>query len=77
MDAYELQSDQWHELLLTDLGMEWMHPIMAHLFDEDGQSLVDAKETEIDALLEQSAKQIPETVPHIFAYWQSKYGSLN
>jgi uncharacterized protein len=77
MDAYELQSDQWNELLQTDLGMDWLHPIMAHLFDEDGQSLVGAKETEIDALLEQSAEKISETVPRIFAYWQSKYGKMN
>lgn len=77
MDAYELRSDLWHELLSTKLGMEWMHPIMAHLFDEDGQSLVGAKETELDALLEKSAEQIPEIIPHIFTYWQSKHRSLN
>jgi uncharacterized protein len=77
MDAYELQSELWHDLMVTDLGMEWMHPIMAHLFDEDGQSMVGARETEIDALLERSATKIADTVPKIFTYWQSKQSQLN
>ncbi len=77
MDAYELQSELWHDLMTTEFGMKWMHPIMAHLIDEDGQSMVGAKETEIDALLEHSATKIAETIPKIFTCWQSKQSQLN
>jgi len=77
MDAYNLYPKVWEELTSTELGKKWMYPIKAHLFDEHGQSLVGAKETEIDALLDRSAKKIPETVPHIFTYWQSKRSDVN
>ena len=77
MDAYNLRTGAWEDLIATKLGKEWMYPIKAHLIDEHGQSLVGAKETEIDALLDRSAKMIPEVVPHIFTYWQSKRSDVN
>jgi hypothetical protein len=61
----------------TGLTVKMNDRILAHLFDEDGQSLVGAKETEIDALLEHSATKIADTVPKIFTYWQSKQIRLN
>ncbi len=72
MQAVHLRPEAWDELLLTESGREWMFPILAHLFDEDGRSLVGAAETVLDALLDRSAERIPETVPNIFTYWQSK-----
>ena len=49
----------------------WMVPILAHLIDEDGNSLVGARQDQIDALLDKAAEQIPVTVPNIFKFWQS------
>ena len=72
MDAFSLQRDAWHELLRTEEGRNLLFPIIAHCFDEKGQSLVGAKEEDMDALLDTAVKQIPEAVPKIFAFWQSK-----
>ncbi len=71
MQAVHLQSELWDDLLKTEQGREWMFPVFAHLLDPDGNSLVGAKQEQLDALLDRSAEQIPETIPHIFAYWKS------
>ena len=51
MDAFALRGDNWDELMRTEQGRDWMFPILAHLFGEDGKSLVGATEEQMDALL--------------------------
>jgi uncharacterized protein len=72
MQALHLRRDLWGELLETEQGREWMFPVIAHLFDEGGSSLVGAQEQELDALLDTAAERIPQTIPHVFTYWKSK-----
>ena len=70
MDAYAICSDDWEPLTHTEEGREWMFPILAHLMDEDGTSLVGARQDQIDALHGMAAEQIPVTVPLIFKFWR-------
>lgn len=70
MDAYALCSDGWDVLMRNDEGREWMFPILAHLIDDEGNSLVGARQDELDALLDTAAELIPDTVPHIYKFWQ-------
>jgi len=72
MDALHLRTDSWDPLLRTEEGRDLMFPIFAHLFDKDGRSLVRATEEQMDALLDTAAEMIPETVPQIFRFWQSR-----
>ena len=72
MDAFHMHTDSWRELMRSDMGREWMFPVLAHLVDEDGQSLVEASEKQMDALLDTAAEMIPTTIPHIFTFWQAK-----
>jgi len=72
MDAFALRRDDWDALMRTQEGRDWMFPILAHQFNEDGTSQVGASEEQIDALLASAAEKIPETVPHIFTFWQTK-----
>jgi len=72
MDAIHLHTDSWHELMRSDMGREWMFPVLAHLFDEDSQSLVEVSEEEMHALLDTAAEMIPTTIPNIFTLWQAK-----
>ncbi len=72
MDALHLRTDSWDALLRTEDGRNLMFPIFAHLFDKDGRSLVGATEEQMDALLDTAAEMIPETVPKIFSFWQSR-----
>lgn len=77
MQALALRRDLWAELLETEQGREWMFPVFAHLFDEDGRSLVGAREQVMDALLDEAANRLPETVPQVFTYWKSKRSTTN
>lgn len=72
MQALHLRTDDWASLLETDNGNALLFPILAHLIDEDGNSLVGAQQEELDALLDSSAEKIPEVVPQIFQFWQSR-----
>lgn len=72
MDAVALRKEAWDTFRRTKRARDWMYPIVAHTFDDKGVSLVGANEQQLDALLDASAKKIPETVPKIYAYWQNK-----
>src|SRR5690606_13446289 len=72
MDAFALREQQWDELLATEEGQDWMFPILAHLFDDEGKSLSGASKDELPAVLDEAAKLIPVSVPKIFAFWPSR-----
>lgn len=72
MIALQLRVDSWEPLMETPEGREWMFPILAHLFDADGKSLVGAPEEELDALLDTAVEAIPTNVGNIFTYWKTQ-----
>ena len=71
-EAYEIRQESWRELLVTPEGQAWMAPVFANLFDDDGVSLSGASERELDKVLDEAAKKIPEVVPNIFTYWKAQ-----
>ena len=71
MDAIKLRQDEWAEFQSTKQGKRWLKPIDDHLFDENFNSLSGVAEDKLDAHLDRAAEKIPETVPHIFSYWQA------
>lgn len=73
MDAVALRQADWDAFVATKQGKRWMQPIESHLFDEHGVSLSGVSERELDSHLDRAAKKIPETVPKIFSFWQSKH----
>ncbi len=77
MDAFGLRDDQWVELMETEEGRDWMLPILSHLFDDEGNSLVGVKEADMPTLLDEAQELIAEAVPKVFAYWQSKRAPSN
>jgi yecA family protein len=74
MDAVALRKSEWDSFMATKQGKQWMQPIIDHLFDEDFVSVSGVGERELYAHLDRAAKKIPETVPKIVSYWQSKRG---
>ena len=72
MDAFGLRQDQWNEFMGTDEGRDWMFPILAHLFDDEGNSLIGASKDDHPKVLDEAAERIAPTVPNIFTFWQSK-----
>ena len=78
MDALHLREREWEPLLKSEEGLELMFPILAHLIDDEGKSLVGAKQEQLDALLDAAAERIPDVVPEIYGFWRQKRGrSMN
>lgn len=77
MQAVHLRTDRWEPLLVTEKGQELMFPILAHLIDEKGNSLVGAKDEELDMVMAVATERIPEVIPHIFQFWQSRRVETN
>ncbi len=74
-EAFALRGDQWDELMETEEGQDWLFPILAHLFDDDGNSLSGASEEELPMVLDEAAQLIGSSVPRIFRFWQTRPNS--
>ncbi len=77
IDAYTLRLDEWGELFKTPDGQDLLYPIMAHFFDDDGKSVMGIVKDEVEATLDFASEEIGNTVPLIYAFWQSKRYRLN
>ena len=58
--------------MLSDIGKQWIFPILAHILDDDGNPIISVEQENLDELLDKSAKDIPRVVPNIFVYWQQR-----
>ncbi|MGB8622250.1 MAG: UPF0149 family protein [Paracoccaceae bacterium] len=65
LDAVKLRPDRWDAFVQTDKGGELMLPIMVHIFDENGNSMLGLPQEEIDETLDSAAAAIPSAVPAI------------
>jgi uncharacterized protein len=73
MQAVQLRQALWSELSDTKKGRDLMFPIVAHLFDKDGNSIIGTKDQgDIAALLDAAAEEISETVPMILDHWKPR-----
>jgi len=77
MDACALQSHQWAELMQSEVGRNLMTPILAHIFDDEGESVLGIDEDDLEEVLDEASGQIVESVPLIFAYWTSRRERLH
>lgn len=77
MDALHMHEQEWAPLLTSENGLELLFPIFAHLIDDEGNSLVGAKQEQLDALLDVAAERIPDVVPKIYAFWRQLHAQRN
>jgi uncharacterized protein len=77
MDACALQPEPWAEFMKDDDGRDLMMPILAHLFNDDGESVIGIDEVDLEDALDAASADIVEVVPLIHAHWKSKRRSLN
>ena len=47
-----------------------MTPILLHMIDEQGNSIMGITQEKLDKALDQAAEVIPETVARIYSYWK-------
>ena len=71
MQAVGLRPKEW--LRLTESGTDGhlVAPIMVHLLDDNGNSVMGIPQEELDQVLAEAADAIPETVTGIFQLWRS------
>ena len=71
MQAVALRPKEW--LRLTESGTDGhlVAPIMVHLLDDNGNSVMGIPQEELDQVLAEAADAIPETVTGIFQFWRS------
>ena len=74
MKAVSLRPKQW--LRLTESGTDGyiFTPILVHLFDDDGNSVMGIPQEEIDATLDKAAEAIPSVIVAIHKYWMARSG---
>lgn len=70
MKAVSLRSKEW--LRLTESGSDGhlVTPILVHLMDEQGNSVLGIQQEKLDAVLDDAARQIPNAVAGIFQFWR-------
>jgi uncharacterized protein len=70
MDAVALRPKHW--LRLTESGVEGrlMAPIMAHMLDDEGNSMLGIPQDKLDIALAEAADAIPHAVSGIFRFWK-------
>ena len=72
MQAVSLRPKEW--LRLTESGSDGhlTTPIMLHMLDDNGNSVMGVPQEELDDVLDEAADAIPETVAGVFNFWQRK-----
>ena len=70
MKAVNLNPKEWLRLSESGTDGHLMTPILLHMIDEQGNSIMDITQEKLDKALDQAAEVIPETVARIYSYWK-------
>ena len=70
MDAVALRPKEWLRLTESGASGHLMTPILCHLIDENGNSVMGIRQKDLDATLAQAAQEIPTAVVAIHQFWQ-------
>lgn len=70
MEAVGLRPKEWLRLTESGSSGHLVTPILVHLLDNDGNSVLGIPQEALDAALDVAAEAIPEVVVDIYAFWQ-------
>jgi len=71
MDAVALRPKDWLKLTESREHGHLMTPIVAHLFDDIGQSLLGIQEAQLPQALDEASKAIPTTVVEVYHFFRA------
>ena len=71
MDAIALRPKEWLRLTESGSDGQLVTPIMVHLLDDNGDSVMGIPQEELKQVLGEAADAIPKTVTGIFQFWRS------
>lgn len=69
MQAVSLRPREWLRLTESGTHGQLMAPILVHILDEDGNSVMSIPQEKLDDVLAEAADAIPEAVEGIFSFW--------
>jgi len=69
MQAVSLRPKQWLRLTESGIGGQLITPMMVHLIDDKGNSVMGISQEQLDQVLAQAAEKIPESVVAIYRFW--------
>jgi yecA family protein len=69
MQAMALRPKQWLRLTESGTGGQLITPMMVHLLDDNGNSVMGIPQEQLDQALEQAAEKIPDSVVAIYRFW--------
>ena len=75
MDAVALRPKEWLRLTESGTSGHLMTPILCHLIDENGNSVMGIKREDLFDALGQAAENIPDAVTAIHQFWQGARNS--
>ena len=75
MDAVSLRLKEWLRLTESGTSGHLMTPILCHLIDENGNSVLGIRKEDLFDALGQAAEDIPDAVVAIYAFWQGTRNS--
>jgi uncharacterized protein len=70
MDAVLLRHMEWLRLTESGTSGHLMTPILCHLIDENGNSVIGIRREDLFDALEQAAEDIPDALVGVYAFWQ-------
>ena len=70
MTAVNLNPKVWLRLSESGTDGHLMTPILLHMIDERGNSMMGITQEKLDKALDQAAEVIPENVARIYSYWK-------
>lgn len=69
MMAVSLRPKEWLRLTESGTHGHLVTPILVHLLDDNGNSVLGISQEQLDETLDDAAKQIPNAVVGIFKFW--------
>ena len=70
MDAVALRPKEWLRLTESGTSGHLMTPILCHLIDENGNSVLGIRGEDLFDALGQAAEYIPDAVTAIYQFWK-------
>ena len=66
MDAVKCRPVTWNKFSTTPIGAKLMLPIVVHMIDDEGNSMFQIPQEELDETLDTASEAIPSIVPPIY-----------
>lgn len=71
MQAVGLRPKEWLRLTESGTAGHLVTPILVHVLDGNGNSVLGIAQEDLDATLDVAAEAIPEVVGEIYGFWQN------